>query len=122
MKFGIKKKYILNPNNFNIKNLKEPKDIITLEFKDLDYNDLDVDFLNYDKNYEDGYLIYKDVDIFTIEHPLGKNASCSSGKIINIYEYEFDHNISTDNGSSGCPIILLNDNVNYIKMEIRKIK
>ena len=29
-----KKKCILNPNNFNIKYLKEPKDIITLEFKD----------------------------------------------------------------------------------------
>ena len=111
-----KKKCILNPNNFNIKYLKEPKDIITLEFKDLDYNDLDIDFLNYDKNYEDGYLIYKDADIFTIEHPLGKNASCSSGKIINIYEYEFDHNISTEPGSSGCPILLLSDNINLIKV------
>ena len=111
-----KKKYILNPNNFDIKYLKEPKDIMTLEFKDLDDIFLDVDFLNYDRNYEDGYLIYKDADIFTIEHPLGKNASCSSGKILNIYEYEFDHNISTEPGSSGCPILLLSDNTNLIKV------
>ena len=75
-----------------------PKDIMTLEIKDLDDNFLDVEFLNYDRNYEDGYLIYKDADIFTIEHPLGKNACCSSGKIIYINEYEFDHNISTEPG------------------------
>jgi len=111
-----KKKYLLNPNNYNIKYLKEPKDIISLEIKDLDDNFLDVEFLNYDRNYEDGYLIYKDADVFTIEHPLGKNASCSSGKIININEYEFDHNISTEPGSSGSPILLLSDNINLIKV------
>ena len=111
-----KKKFILNPNNFNIKYLKEPKDIMSLEIKDLYDDFLDVEFLNYDRNYEDGYLIYKDADIFTIEHPLGKNASCSSGKIIDINEYEFDHNISTEPGSSGCPILLLNDNINLIKV------
>ena len=111
-----KRKFILNPNNFNIKYLKEPKDIMSLEIKDLYDDFLDVEFLNYDKNYEDGYLIYKDADVFTIEHPLGKNASCSSGKIIDINEYEFDHNISTEPGSSGCPILLLNDNINLIKV------
>ena len=111
-----KKKFILNPNNFNIKYLKKPKDIMSLEIKDLYDDFLDVEFLNYDRNYEDGYLIYKDADIFTIEHPLGKNASCSSGKIIDINEYEFDHNISTEPGSSGCPILLLNDNINLIKV------
>ena len=62
-----KKKFILNPNNFNVKYLKEPKDIMSLEIKDLYDDFLDVEFLNYDRNYEDGYLIYKDADIFTIE-------------------------------------------------------
>ena len=36
--------------------------------------------------------------------------------IINIFEYEFDHNIATDKGSSGCPIILLNNNINMIQV------
>ena len=31
-------------------------------------------------------------------------------------EYEFDHNIATDKGSSGCPIILLNNNINLIQV------
>ena len=37
-------------------------------------------------------------------------------KIIDIKEYEFDHNISTEPGSSGCPILLLSDNINSIKV------
>ena len=67
-------------------------------------------------NYQNGYIIYKDIDIFTIEHPNGDDASCASGKIINIYDYEFDHNITTSNGSSGCPIILNNNNKNLIQV------
>jgi len=38
-------------------------------------------------------------------------ASC---KIKKIYDYEFIHNIPTNHGSSGCPIILLNNNINLI--------
>ena len=53
---------------------------------------------------------------FQFTHPYGEDASCASGTIVNIYESEFDHNISTDNGSSGCPIILLNNNINLIQV------
>ena len=111
-----KKTFILNTNNMNIKYLKEPKDITALEIKDLDGIFEEVKFLNYDKNYEDGYSAYKDSDVFTIEHPFGKNAKCSSGRIIYVNDYEFDHNIATETGSSGCPILLLNDNINLIKV------
>ena len=111
-----KKKCVLDLDNFIIRYLKRPKDITALEIKDLNGIFNEVEFLNYDKNYENGYLIYKDLDVFTIEHPLGKNASCSSGKIIKINNFEFDHNISTESGSSGCPILLLNDNINIIKV------
>ena len=111
-----KKNFILNMNNRNIHYLNLPKDITALEIKDSDDIFEDIEFLSYDKNYEDGYIIYKDADIFTIEHPLGKNASSASGKIVKIYENEFEHNISTENGSSGCPILLLNDNINFIKV------
>ena len=61
-------------------------------------------------------MIYKDADVFSIEHPCGEDAECASGKIIKIYDYEFDHNIPTDNGSSGCPILLWTKNINFVKI------
>ena len=88
-----------------------------LEIKDTDdiYND--ILFLDYDYNcLFKGYSIYKDVDVFSIEHQNGKDASCASGTILFIYEYEFDHNIATDKGSSGCPIISLNNNINMLQV------
>ena len=67
----------------------------------------DIEFLDYDTNYIDrGYIIYENVDTFSNEHPLGDDAECASGRIINKNEYEFEHDIPTVNGSSGCPIIL----------------
>ena len=106
----------LNLNNRYTKYLEKPKDITIIEInnKDKIYNN--IEFLNYDNNYINGYIIYKNVDVFSIEHPYGDDAACASGKIININEFEFDHNISTDNGSSGCPIILLNNNINLIQV------
>jgi len=110
------KKMKLNLNNYNIKYFEDPKDITVIEIKSSDEIYKDIEFLNYDRNYINGYEIYNNADIFSIQHPLGKSAACASGKIIKIYEYEFDHNISTNNGSSGCPIILLNDNINLIQV------
>ena len=110
------KKMKLNLNNYNIKYFEDPKDITVIEIKNSDEIYKDIEFLNYDRNYINGYEIYNNVDIFSIQHPLGKSAACASGKIIKINDYEFDHNISTDNGSSGCPIILLNNNINLIQV------
>ena len=39
---------------------------------------------------------------------LGDKLAAGCGKIINIKEYEFEHNIPTEKGSSGSPIILFN--------------
>jgi len=111
------KKMKLEINNRIIKYFKMPKDITIVEIKEYDDIYKDIEFLVYDKNYIDnGYNIYKNVDIFSIEHPLGKDAVCASGTIIDINNYEFDHNISTDKGSSGSPIILLNNNMNIIQV------
>ena len=63
-----------------------------------------------------GYLIYKNVDVFSIEYPHGQEAESASGKIININGNEFEHNIPTEQGSSGSPIILLNSNKNFIQV------
>ena len=107
----------LNLDNRQIKYFEKPKDITIVEIKNTDDIYKDIEFLDYDINYKNkGYIIYKNVDVFSIEHPCGEEASCASGKIININDYEFDHNISTDNGSSGSPIILLNNNINLIQV------
>ena len=112
-----KEKMKLNFKNRKTKYLKKPKDIAMIEIKESDNIYKDIEFLDYDNNYiNKGYIIYENVDIFSIEHPYGDDALCASGKIININEYEFDHDISTDNGSSGCPIILLNNNINSIQV------
>ena len=100
-----------------IKYIEKPRDITAIEIKDLDEINKDIEFLGYDLNYlKDGYKIYNNADIFSIEHPFGQNASYASGSIININGYEFDHNISTSPGSSGSPIILLNNNINLIQV------
>ena len=104
------KKKKLNLYNYNIKYFKEPKDITVIEIKNSDEIYKDIKFLDYDRNYINGYEIYNNVDVFSINFPFGKSVTYASGKILKIYDFEFGHNISIDNGSSGCPIILLNDN------------
>ena len=97
--------------------LEKPKDIAIIEIKKSDEIYNSIIFLDYDYNCcKTRYSLYKGQDVFSVQHPYGKEAACASGKIINIYEYTFDHDISTDNGSSGCPIILLNDNINLIQV------
>ena len=53
---------------------------------------------------------YKDKSIYIIHYEKGNEARCSLGKILEIGkdEYEFEHNCSTQGGSSGSPIINLN--------------
>ena len=47
------------------------------------------------------------MDIFSIQHPLGGEAEYACGKIIKIFNnFEFEHTVDTDHGSSGSPIIL----------------
>ena len=107
----------LNINNREIKYFEEPKDITIIEIKNNDdiYNY--IDFLYYKSDFfRKGNNIYENIDVFPIEHPLGDNAVCARGRIININNYEFEHDITTDNGSSGCPIILLNNNINLIQV------
>ena len=110
------KKMKLDLNNYNIKYTEEPKDITILQIKNSNEIYKDIKFLDFDKNYINGYKIYNNVDVFSINHPFEQNSAYASGKIIKIYDYEFEHNISTDNGLSGCPIILLNENINLLQV------
>jgi surface protein len=111
------KNMTLNLENRNIIYIEKPKDITAIEIKETDEIYDDIEFLNYDMNYKhNGYSMYKGADILTVGHPNGDDAACASGTIVEIYDYEFDHNISTEDGSSGSPIILLNNNINLIQV------
>ena len=110
------KRIRLNFDNRKIKYFGKVKDITIIEIKQSDEIFNDVLFLEYDYNYKKGYDIYKNLDVFSIQHPLGGDTSCASGKIIDINNFEFDHSIPTNNGSSGCPIILYTDNINIIQV------
>ena len=103
-----KKKYCLNLKKHNIKLLDKPKDIAIIEIKYSDEFIDDVHYLDYDLNYIKGYSQYKDIEIFIVGYPKGLNSSADSGTIKKIINFEFYHNIDTETGSSGSPIILFN--------------
>ena len=112
-----KNKIKLNINDLYIKYFQKPKDVTVIEIQDLYDIYQDIEFLDYDINYkQNGYLIYQDVDVFSVYHPLGDSASCANGKIKSIKGYEFNHNIPTEFGSSGCPIIILYNNLDLIQV------
>ena len=107
----------LKLENRDIQSFPLPIDITIIEIKRYDdiYND--IIFLDYDNNFiNNGYSMYKMVDIFTVAHPSREDASCASGKLVNIENFEFEHDIDTDSGASGAPIILLNNNNNVIQV------
>ena len=82
------KKMKLNLHNRDIKYYPKPKDITIIEIKNDDEIYYDIQFLDYDSNYnKKGYLIYNNIDVFSLEHPLGDDAACASGQIVNISSY-----------------------------------
>ena len=112
IEFYNKKEITLNLNGHEIIYMKKPKDITAIKLKESDIIYKDLEFLNYDSNYQNnGYIIYSNIDVFS-----GNDSKFASGKIIKINGYEFDHNIDTYNGSSGSPIILNNNNINLIQV------
>ena len=59
----------LKLSNRYVRYFNRPKDISIIEIKKSDEIYEDIIFLDYDYNYKKGYIIYKDADIFSIEHP-----------------------------------------------------
>ena len=106
----------LNLNNRKINYFPKPIDITMIEIKTSDEIYNDILFLDYDLNFKRGYKTYQDAAVFLIEHPNGENAECASGKIVNVNGFEFDHDISTEKGASGSPIILYTKNINSIQV------
>ena len=88
--------------NFIEKNI----DITVIEINNNDNFIEDIEFLDYDLNYIKGYYQYKNIDIFSLGYPNGDKLKSDSGIIKEIDGAEFYHNINTQKGSSGSPIIL----------------
>ena len=81
-------------------------DVIIIEMNEGKINDKKNNyFLTPNMNYSSPFEKYKDKDIQLIQYPLGGNLSYSEGKILTIKENMFLHNSSTQEGSSGSPIV-----------------
>ena len=97
----------LNLNNRYIIYLPVSKDItiIGLKAKEIDK----IEYLFFDLNFSIGYNYYKENEVLTAGYPKGKKLATGAGIIKEIInEYEFYHNIPTELGSSGSPVILFN--------------
>ena len=92
------KKMKLNLKNRKIKYFPKPKDITVIEIKPSDNIYNDVLFLDFDLNSN------------------GEKAKYGCGKIVKVNDFEFDHDIETESGASGSPIILCNSNINSIQV------
>ena len=84
-------------------------DITLIELKD---EDKIKDYLELDDNLlqDNSQLIYKNKSIYILHYKNGKNACVSYGLLHNINKYNIMHNCSTDNNSSGSPILNLQTN------------
>ena len=93
-----------------IKCYDKPYDVTIVEILDGDNLGEDV-FLDLDLNYLEGYEKYINKEIFIMQYPKGENEYFSIGKILSLGKNQFicEHNLDTDAGASGSPIIL-NDN------------
>ena len=113
-----KKTMNLSVNGCFIKYYKEPKNIIVFEIKESDCIYNDIQFLDYDHEIinKTDYSVYKNQNIFTVVYINEEEETCETGKIIDIDNYEFIHNIKVSNFSSGSPIILWSKNINEIKV------
>ena len=69
-----------------------------------------IDFLDYDLNYINGCDQYKDLEVYALGYPKGLDSIAESGVIKKIDNFEFYHDINTEGGSSGSPILLFNIN------------
>ena len=111
-----KEKMNINLKERSIKYFEKAKELTGIQIKEDDIIYKNIEFLCYDSNYKKGNLLYKYKDVFTIQHPYRNDSSCFFGMILNINNKEFEHNIPTENDSLGCPIILSNNNIDFLQV------
>ena len=117
---GLEERLKLNKDDRYIKCFDRPIDITVIQIKMSDKINKKFKSLTPDLNYQYGYQIYNHEDIFMLQYPLGGQLKSASGKITDfdkIFTHNFYHNIDTDEGSSGSPIIL-NSNFKVIGVHV----
>lgn len=110
----IKKEIVLDPVE-RVYYCFPEKDITIIEIINKDQLIGRIKPLEIDENcrpstYED----YLNKDIFIMHHPKGDDLECNSGKIVMVQEpnnYEFQHTLDTEEGSSGSPILMFEDEI-----------
>jgi len=105
-----KKEFNLQLKNRFVLLLKKPFDITAIEINENDEFINYIDFLDYDLNYINGNDQYKDLEVYVLGYPKGLESVAESGVIKRINNFEFYHDINTEGGSSGSPILLFNIN------------
>ena len=100
---------IINLDIERITYFNEEYDITIIELKEIDkikeYIELDDNIF---KNNEQ--IFYEEKSIYVIQYANGKNACVSYGLLTGMDKYNIIHKCSTDNGSSGSPILNLENN------------
>lgn len=81
-------------------------DVTVIELNNSENFINDIKFLDYDLNFIKGYNQYKNIEVFSLGYPYGGNLTSDSGIITEIKGWELYHNINTEVGYSGSPIIL----------------
>ena len=121
------KHYIkLDSNKRNIKCLYYQWDLTAIEILDTDTVKKEVEFLSFDINKVDNYEQYLNKEVLILQNPgNGNNYNYNStGKIININNFEFEHSFISDIHLAGSPIILISDlkviGINRIKNKTDK--
>ena len=97
---------IINLRQNRITYFNKDYDITIIELKE---NDNINDYMELDNNLFKNEInaYYKDISIYIIQYPLGKQASVSYGLLNEINDYDIKHSCSTEHGSSGSPILNL---------------
>ena len=111
---------IINLRQNRITYFNKDYDITIIELKE---NDNINDYMELDNNLFKNEInaYYKDISIYIIQYPLGKQASVSYGLLNEINEYDIKHSCSTERGSSGSPILnlLTNKIIGIHKMSLK---
>jgi len=106
---AIEKSIVINDSRKIYTSADENKDITIIEL-DLKKDNINFDWLlDVDKNIDKDKDLYKTKSVYIIHYELGSKAKKSLGQIISIAEDELNinHKCATEEGSSGSPIINL---------------
>jgi len=87
----------------------QDNDITLIEINENDniknYLELDENLFRHNNN-----ILYEHKSLYVLQYPQGRNASVSYGILTSLDKYEIKHICSTENGSSGSPILNLKSN------------